>query len=101
MRNYSTKLKRQSVKAYFCSKCSNPKDFWKKVSHFLSNSQQLTPDIVHCEGEQFITEPQHVAEVMNHGFTTVADHIGDATAMVNNGDITMQDKHYENHQSLV
>ncbi len=37
--------------------------------------------------------------MINHGFTTVADHICDTTPMVKNGDITMQDivKYYENH----
>ncbi len=56
-----------------------------------------------CEGEEFITVPQHVAEVMNHGFDTVSDHIGDATPMVKDGDITVQDivKYYENHLSVV
>ncbi len=56
-----------------------------------------------CEGENFITEPQYVAEIMNHGFTTVSAHIDDGTPMVKNGDITMQDivKHYENHPSVV
>ncbi len=107
MRKYCTKLKRQSVKAYFCSKCSNPKDFCKIVNPFLSNpflsnKGQTTPYIVLCEGEWFITESQHVAGVMNHGFTPVADHIGDANPMVKNGDITVQDivKHYENHPSI-
>ncbi len=40
---------------------------------------------------------------MNHGFTPVADYIGDANPMVKNGDITVQDiiKHYENHLSVV
>ncbi len=40
---------------------------------------------------------------MNHGFTTVADHICDATLMVKNVDITVLDlvKQYENHQSMV
>ncbi len=90
MRNYSTKLKRQSVKAYFCSKFSNLKDFWKIVNPFLSNNGHSTPDIMLCEGEEFITEPQHVAEVMNHDFTTVADPIGDTTPIVKNGDITVR-----------
>ncbi len=59
------------------------------------------------EGDEYLTELQYVAEVMNHSFTTVADHIGDATVtatpMVKNGNITMQDivKHYENHLSVV
>ncbi len=66
------------------------KIFLEIVNPFLSNKGHLTPDIVLCEGKEFITGPQHVAYV-NHGFATVADHIGDATAIVINGNTTMQD----------
>ncbi len=73
------------------------------VNPFLSNKGQSPPDNVLCEGEEFITEPHNVAEVINHGFTTVADHIGGATLMVKNGNIKVQDivRHCENHPNLL
>ncbi len=56
-------LECQSVEAYLNSICSNPKGFCKNQLLLL------------C----FITELQYVA--IHHGFTTVADHIGDTTPM--------------------
>ncbi len=58
------------------------KRFLEIVNPFVSNKGQSTPYIVLYEGKGFITAPQHVAEVMNHSFTTVADNKGDATPMV-------------------
>ena len=79
-RNLCQKLKRTSLRNYIHEKCvnskSDPRNFWKTVSPYLSDKCKASEGIQLIENETLISDPKQVAELFNDKFSTIANDIG-------------------------
>ena len=78
MRNFVTKLRKESVGNYFSKNCSKPNNsFWKTVSPFFTNKKAgAHGNIAISENDVTVTDPTKVSEIFNNHFVTVANNIG-------------------------
>ena len=79
-RNLVTKLRKNSIRYYFQSKCENDKNqiqFWKMIKPFVSkNCHNGSDNIVLREGNDIITDPLTVCNIFNEFYASVANDIG-------------------------
>ena len=109
-RNYTTKLRRNSIKNYFLERCQEgPKNenFYKTIKPFLSRRNKLTSNLMINEGQDILTDPTTVAESMNTFYANIASEIGsdnnmpDITSFETTADFIMAaDEYYSTHHSI-
>jgi hypothetical protein len=106
-RNLVTKIKKQSIRTYFRTKCNGSnKDFWSTIKPFFNNKCTTTNDeIILRVDDELVTKPNDVCEAFNEFFSSAANDIGfdDAILLDNAGNICFDnivEKHSE-HPSVV
>ena len=91
-RNLASKLRRKSVRTYFSERCeegADPKEFWKTVRPFFTNKgMKSSSHIQLLQGDDLVSDPHEVANVMNRFYTTITADIGEP---VNENDLTLND----------
>jgi hypothetical protein len=79
-RNLVVKLRRQSIRLYFQTKCEgddNKNSFWKTIKPFISNKNKAGGDnVILREGSEIITKQSDVCNVFSTFFANVASEIG-------------------------
>ena len=83
-RNKATMMRRQSIKEYFVSRCSaasSPKDFWRCVKPFMSNSTRDQGNIILNENGRIVNSASEVSSLLNDFFANVASNIGPEDAI--------------------
>ena len=79
-RNNCVKIKAQSIKYYFDSKCNNsenPTAFWKTIKPFISNKSAKETELITLKDkDDIISAPDAVSNIFNEYFCSVATQIG-------------------------
>ena len=79
-RNLVTSLLRKSFGKYITSKCeedNNGKTFWKIMRPFMTDKNLQSSNIINLkEGEDIISNPVEVSEIVNDFFVNIAAGIG-------------------------
>jgi hypothetical protein len=86
-RNFTTKLKRQSIRLYFADRCgggTKSKSFWPTIKPFLSNKTTGASCLQLIENDKLILAANEVSEVFNNFFVNVAKDIGDDSPIYDN-----------------
>ena len=87
MRNLANKLRKESEMNYFRERSlkSDPKDFWKCFKPYLSSKcRSGTDSIILKEGDQVITKPSDVCNILKDHYESVANDIGEPDTMGEN-----------------
>ena len=107
-RNKCTKIKRESIKAYFKKVADRgQKSFWKTINPFLSNkcSHGQESYILHENGG-LIRDPKAIADIFNEYYTNIVEYTTGKPPVIipvsNSGDIIGEIlDYYKDHESLV
>jgi hypothetical protein len=79
-RNLVTKIRKQSIRAYFQNKCEgteNKNNFWQTIKPFISNKSHSDNHIIILkEGDNIISNPNEVCQIFNDYYANVAMAIG-------------------------
>ena len=79
-RNFVTKLKKQSMRAYFFERCAGgpkSKDFWPTIKPFLSKKGSSgSNEIILSENDRIVSDQTEVCNIFNNYFVNVAKDIG-------------------------
>ncbi len=104
-KNKVTDMRRQAIKSYFMSKCTEkctPKEFWDCIRPYLTDKSNSHRHIILHEEDKVITSREEVCEIFNGFFSSVADSIGEPDFIdVEDGDhlVKLLHKHSE-HPSV-
>ena len=103
-RNCVTKLRKQSIRAYFQKKCegdNNKMNFWQTVKPFLSNKTYGDSQVIILkEGENIVSDPNNVCQIFNEYFANVAMTIGFCENISFKNDIQNVLNKYRDHTSI-
>ena len=104
LRNKVVKLKKISIQIYFDRKCnakSGGKDFYKTVRPFLSDKAQSSSgsNVILQEEDVLVTDPEHVAEVFNTYYASIAEYESMPDGLDNLTFDSAVNKH-QNHESI-
>ena len=98
------KLKKISIQIYFDRKCnakSGGKDFYKTIWPFLSDKAQSSSgsNVILQEEDVLVTDPEHVAEVFNTYYASIAEYESMPDGLDNLTFDSAVNKH-QNHESI-
>jgi hypothetical protein len=108
-RNITTNIRRDAIRNYFNSKCSDgPRNcnFWKTMKPFLTNKGFKDGSSIMIKTEDTIeTKPKEVANLMNNFYVNIASEIGGNINLhqcdASNRDFVSKcEKHFEDHSSI-
>ena len=103
LRNKCFKLRLSSQHKYFEQRCDGgPKNqhFWPTVKPFITYKCKSNKDIILCENNNIIYDPNEVANIFNNYFTAMADGIGFNDPIPSGYDKIMIAK-YDDHSSIL
>jgi hypothetical protein len=78
-RNKAISMRRLAIKAYFrriCEGDGSPRAFYNAMKPFITGKSKVHKNIILKENDTIISNRQHVCEILNSYFSTIADSIG-------------------------
>ena len=103
-RNKVTSLRRSAIKQYFMTNCKkpnvSPKDFWKCIKPFFSNSCHKDNNIILQVDDQIVSDPNVVCDTLNEYFVTMADDIAEDQLFTHSSELS-DHKSMETIQNIV
>ena len=79
-KNKVTEMRRQAIKSYFMSKCTencSPREFWECIRPYMNDKTKSHRNIILQEDDKIVTSREEVCEIFNVFFSSVADSIGE------------------------
>ncbi len=108
-RNITTNIRRDAIRNYFNSKCSDgPRNsnFWKTMKPFTNKGSKDGSSIMIKTSDSIETKPKEVANLMNNFYVTIASEIGgkinlDQGNSSNKDYVSKCETHFVDHSSIM